>query len=74
MIFYIALILGFLFTFGMGLYVTKFARRLGEQVHRAAGGAFGLRFWVWTYRSIGVFAFAFASLILWMIVASVSSR
>jgi hypothetical protein len=60
-------VIGFLFSLGVGIYILKNARELGETGYRASGEAFGLGFWVWTGRIVGIWAIGLAVFILFMI-------
>jgi hypothetical protein len=49
------------FCLGIGIFSIKNARKLGESLYRKSDATFNLKFWVWSYRVVGILAF-------WMII------
>ena len=55
-----------LFCLGLGIFVIKKARGLGESIFQFSGEAFNLNFWIWAYRVVGISAFGMMVYILYL--------
>jgi Ca2+/Na+ antiporter len=70
MLFYIMGAIAALFCLGLGILMIVKARGLGQQAYRFSDDALNLRFWVWSYRAGGIFAFGVTIYLLYVMLFS----